>query len=144
MKPITTPETNFNYRGPTPDIGDLPCHRARPGLILSEWDLTKAERLAIMRGARVELGIHTEPIPPVQLSVVSRDSEDNLAYVDEHGPFSAITAGDLDRATLEAHAASLGLLLVHPADDADRPRPRFWQRLWSRLRAAVSQALPDE
>lgn len=95
MKPVKTPDTQFDYKGPTPDIGDLPCYRVRPGFILSEWELTKAERIAIARGARIELGIHTEPIPPVSLHVVQRDAEGALSYVDEHGPWEAITPEEL-------------------------------------------------
>ena len=95
MKPVPTKDDNMTYKGPTPDIGDLPCHRVRPGFILSEWDLTKAERIAIARGGRIELGIHSEPIPPVQLSVVQRDEAGDVSYVDEHGPWEALTPDDI-------------------------------------------------
>lgn len=95
MKPVRTPDTQFDYKGPTPDVRGLPCHRVRPGFILSEWDLTKAERIAIACGGRIELGIHTEPIPPVQLHVVERDQDGALSYVDENGPWERISPEEL-------------------------------------------------
>lgn len=69
MKPRSFESQNLVYRGPTPDVGDLPCERVTPGLIRSVWELTPEERMAIAEGADIELLIHTEPIPPVRLAV---------------------------------------------------------------------------
>lgn len=114
MKPVSTKDDNMTYKGPTPDIGDLPCHRVRPGFILSEWDLTKAERIAIARGGRIELGIHSEPIPPVQLSVVTRNEAGDVSYVDENGPWERIYGDELG----------------YPGDLPQPAQPKSW---WRRL-----------
>lgn len=150
MKPISTPDTNHNYVLPGGTrANDLPCHRVRAGLILSEWDLTKAERLAIARGGRVELGIHTEPIPPVQLHVVMRDAEGGIEYVEAKGPCSEpltpaeLAGGDalhLARTIAHNHGAHLvsAAMLKSYTDDAlelrdlkralDEMRARSWWR----------------
>lgn len=124
MRPVTHPEENVVYKGPTPDIGDLSCYRPKPGLILSEWDLTIAERLALMRGARVELGISTEPIPPVSLAIVNRPGPDGepFDYVEPHGPYRAVDPGDLTESQVRAAAECLGLTLL----DHDSERPLFY------------------
>lgn len=69
MIPRSFPGQNLVYCGPTPDVGDLPCQRLRPGAILSVWELTPEERIAIAEGADIELTILIEPIPPVSLAV---------------------------------------------------------------------------
>jgi len=65
-----TNESNFTYRGPTRDVGDLPCRI--DGLdTFSIWTLTDEERQRIAAGANIRLGIHgMRPIPPVSLGVV--------------------------------------------------------------------------
>lgn len=77
MKPIQTANSNFVYLGPRGDIGNLPCQRA-PGVVLSVWELTDAERIMIANGAQVRLGIYgVEPIPPVMLDIVNEKIIDN-------------------------------------------------------------------
>lgn len=71
MTPRSFPGQNLVYRGPTPDIGDLPCERMRPGVIRSVWEFTPEEHIAVAEGADIELYIHGEPIPPVALIVSS-------------------------------------------------------------------------
>ena len=84
MWPVQTSDTNLVYKLPGgTEENDLPCTRVREGFVISEWELSDAERAAISLGARVELGVHGEPHVPVQLSVVIRDDEGNAAYVDE-------------------------------------------------------------
>lgn len=69
MQPVRTERSNFTYRGPTPDIGDLPCRR-ESGVVYSTWRLSPEERIAIAEGANIELGIwYMEPIPPVSLAI---------------------------------------------------------------------------
>lgn len=73
MRPIKTPVTNDVYRAPPGrehEIGDLPVYRPRHGEIHAVYTLTDEEREAIANGACIELGIYTEPIPPVSLGVV--------------------------------------------------------------------------
>ena len=48
----------------------MDCERVEPGLIVSDWELTTGERRLIEAGARVQLAIFMEPIPPVVLTVV--------------------------------------------------------------------------
>jgi hypothetical protein len=82
MRPRKTPDSNFVYSLPGGnEDNDLHCYRVRPGLVLSEWELTDEEREAIAAGARIELGIYNEPIPPVHLHVVKRDDAGELTYV---------------------------------------------------------------
>lgn len=59
----------MTYLGPSPDVGDLPCRRERPGLVYSTWEFTPEERIAIAEGSNLLLGIWTEPIPPVSLAL---------------------------------------------------------------------------
>jgi hypothetical protein len=72
---IKTESSNFNYLGPEPGIGDLPCERRRIDergrtAIFSTWKLTDEERRAIAEGANIELGIwFMEPIPPVSIAL---------------------------------------------------------------------------
>lgn len=75
MTPRPFAAQNLVYRGPTPDVGDLPCQRVQPGMILSVWELTHEERIAIAEGADIELVILTEPIPPVSLAVHQGEKE---------------------------------------------------------------------
>lgn len=79
MRPIKTNRSNFTYRGPTPDIMDLPCERTRIeggpedglGVVYSVWEPTDEEREFVARGGNIKLGIWgMEPIPPVSLQIV--------------------------------------------------------------------------
>lgn len=68
MIPVATARSNMVYKGPRPEIGDLPCERIRPGLIRSVWRPSEEERAFIAAGGLVELEIFIEPIPPVALN----------------------------------------------------------------------------
>jgi hypothetical protein len=77
MQPIRTERSNFTYKGPTPDIGDLPCRRDG-GVVYSTWELTAEERIAIAEGSNIELGVSEMlaasgfvTIPPVSLAIDS-------------------------------------------------------------------------
>lgn len=80
MRPIKTDRSNFTYKGPTPDIMDLPCERATcPGggamdggrVVYSVWEPSEEERAFVARGGNIKLGIYAmEPIPPVSLQIV--------------------------------------------------------------------------
>jgi hypothetical protein len=81
MRPIRTQATTGNYGAPlgSREIGGLPYYRTHdetmyPGhkvpVIHSTWDPTDDERKAIANGAKIELQICGEPIPPVSLIVV--------------------------------------------------------------------------
>lgn len=73
MDPIRHPSHNFVYRGPTPEIGDLSCHRGSAegmSLVTSHWVPTADELKILNEGGSVKLGIWgLEPIPPVSLGV---------------------------------------------------------------------------
>lgn len=69
MRPVKTVASNTIYRGPTDDIGDLPCQRVN-GEVRSVWELDDDERRLIAEGGRLELAIFGEPIPPVGLAVL--------------------------------------------------------------------------
>lgn len=68
-RPIRTIESNFTYLGPTREIADLPGQR-EDGRFYSVWRLSDEERAQIAAGANIELGIYSEPIPPVSITVV--------------------------------------------------------------------------
>lgn len=86
MKAVKTAVTDVCYHGPAPDIGDLWCHRARPGLIMSIWEPDEDEMKLLKEGGKVVLWIYTEPIPPVSLEVHNEPYTEKVA---EH-PFKNI------------------------------------------------------
>ena len=75
--PIKTERSNFVLRGPTPDVGDLPCRLTTDGVVYSTWDLTPQERIAIAEGANIELGVWTygRGFPPVSLEIDTTPKE---------------------------------------------------------------------
>ena len=80
MEPVTRQSHNFVYRGPTPDIGDLSCER-RDGGVFSHWKPSAEELAMLAAGGAVELGIYSEPIPPVNVAVIAAEekSQDETA-----------------------------------------------------------------
>lgn len=82
MKPVRTAWTEIVYRGPTPEIGDLWCHREAPGEIWSVWEPTEEERAKLAAGGRILVVLNTEPIPPLSVSVATAEES---APVAEHG-----------------------------------------------------------
>lgn len=92
MKPIKTSQSNFVYKGPVPDIGDLPCERAQvegggidgAGVVYSVWELSPEEREFVARGGNLKLGIiGCEPIPPVSLQIVHEGMAEHPSSVKE-------------------------------------------------------------
>lgn len=75
MDPKDTPDCNFTYTGPTPEIGDLRVQRAKEDgqrVVFSFWDTSEQERALVAAGADLKLGIwNNEPIPPVSLDIVT-------------------------------------------------------------------------
>jgi hypothetical protein len=71
VNPIKTNRSNFVFRGPTLDIGDVWAEVDRSaGVVYVDWQPTEAERAAIGRGKGVvRLGILQFPMPPVSLEV---------------------------------------------------------------------------
>jgi len=71
MTPVKTDRSNFVFRGPTLDIGDIWAEVDRSeGVVYVDWQPTDAEREAIARGKGViRLGIVQFPMPPVSLEV---------------------------------------------------------------------------
>jgi hypothetical protein len=82
VKPVRTAWTEMVYRGPSADVGDLWCHRVRPGEIMSVWEPTDQERALLADGGRVVLSLLSEPIPPIAIWV---QSDEHTAPVAEHG-----------------------------------------------------------
>lgn len=76
------------YSSPDTDrVKDLHCEQEEPGRISSVWWLTPAEREAIYLGSNILLTIHSEPIPPISLSVteqqgIGEDGPDALERLD--------------------------------------------------------------
>ena len=63
--------SNLVYRGPVPEVADLPCQRLSAGHVYAVFELTDEDRAAIAAGANIMLGIHHEPIPPVSLDTTT-------------------------------------------------------------------------
>jgi len=70
MKPVRHGASNLVYRGPTPDIGDLWCHRVTHGQIRVVYEFSDNDRKQIAAGGRVELAMYCEPIPPISMAVL--------------------------------------------------------------------------
>jgi ABC-type sugar transport system substrate-binding protein len=73
VRPVHFPGANVVWHGiPGVGIEDLPAQRIHRDIVLSIWDLTPEERMAIAEGALVELQIRTVlPHPAVALYVSS-------------------------------------------------------------------------
>lgn len=79
MDPIKTNRSNFVYRGPTDDIGDLDVERTSEqgaSVVYAVFEPSEEERQAIADGGFVKLGIWgMEPIPPVSLRTVKNEEK---------------------------------------------------------------------
>jgi len=79
MHPIKTRESNFVYRGPTPEIADLPC-RMEGIDTFCVFELSDEDRQLVAAGGVLRLGIHgVRPILPV-----------SVAFVAPGGPFARV------------------------------------------------------
>jgi DNA-directed RNA polymerase subunit RPC12/RpoP len=76
MRPVRTQDADVTYLGPNPEIADLPVHRAEVGRIYATFALSDAERTMIANGAQVQIGIFTEPMPPISVAVVNEPESD--------------------------------------------------------------------
>jgi hypothetical protein len=70
LRPIRTETSNFTYLGFEPQIADLPCRRD-DGKVYAVYALTDEEREMIANGGQVQLGIYSEPIPPISMTIVN-------------------------------------------------------------------------
>lgn len=77
MESVSRKDHNTLYRGPTAEIGDLPCRREEPGLIVSHWRPNEEELARLNAGGVIELNVWAEPIPPLLVTAASDD--DTLA-----------------------------------------------------------------
>lgn len=81
MRAIKRRTHNVLYRGEHEQDGrvvnegvfDLPCER-RDGAIFSHWKPAPEELAILNAGGCIELGVHSEPIPPVSVNVVAREA----------------------------------------------------------------------
>lgn len=73
MRPIKHNGSNFVYRGPSDDIGDLWVHRDGRGGVFAVYEFTDRERELIAAGAHIEFGIYQEPMPPISARVTNVD-----------------------------------------------------------------------
>lgn len=70
MIPVKTDRSNFVFRGPTLDIGDIWTEVDQErGTVFVDWQPTTAELEAIARGGVIRLAIMQFPMPPVMLEV---------------------------------------------------------------------------
>lgn len=70
MHPVKHAGSNFVYRGPTPEIGDLWVERVHPHRVHVVYDFDDNERKLIAEGGRIELAMFNEPIPPISMRVL--------------------------------------------------------------------------
>lgn len=79
MQAIRTTDSNFTFLGPAPDIADLPGRRGS-GRFTAVFALTDSEREMIANGAQIELGIWSDPIPPVSIAVARHEEAPGLEH----------------------------------------------------------------
>lgn len=79
MGPIRLAWTKLVYRGPQPGIGDLWCHRVKPGLIESVWKPNEHEAKLLAEGGAIVLALHAEPIPPISMRVIPAEHAQEVA-----------------------------------------------------------------
>lgn len=88
MDPVKRSDHNFNYLGPTDEIGDLSVRRTSKGAF-SHWRPTEAELAILNQGGVVELGVYQAPMPPVSVGVVPVEpcpgSPDGEHDFEDHG-----------------------------------------------------------
>ncbi len=73
MHPVKHAGCNLVYRGPKADIGDLHVTRRLHGsrvVVEVVYEFDDNDRRLIAEGGRVRLGIFSEPIPPVSMTVL--------------------------------------------------------------------------
>jgi hypothetical protein len=70
--PIRAAWMDVCYKGTSPDVGDLWCHREEPGVIATLWRPTPEELTALLQGGAIAVVIHTEPIPPLGVTAVTK------------------------------------------------------------------------
>jgi hypothetical protein len=74
MHPIRTNKLPNTYRGPVPEVADLPCYiDPVQDRVVSVFTFTAEEREAIANGANLQLSVMARPLPPVALSVTDYD-----------------------------------------------------------------------
>lgn len=78
MDPVRTEWTELVYRGISPDVGDLWCHRQAHGCIMACYDFTPEERETVANGGRVVISLLTEPIPPISLMVMTGEETEPI------------------------------------------------------------------
>lgn len=93
MDPVTRPECNSVMLGHGL-VGDLAVllPRGGPARVLSFWQPTEKERLALAAGAQVELSVYGQgEMPPVSVLVVhevDESGEQVLRYADQEHAYS--------------------------------------------------------
>lgn len=94
MHPVRTEDCNIVYRGPDghPEIGDLWCHRVRPGVIRVTFEPDDIELELLKTGGRVQLTMMREPIAPIMMEVMDKDVTEPIGphgwKITETPPFS--------------------------------------------------------
>jgi len=74
MRPVKREDHNFEYLGPTDEIGDLPG-RVEEDCFVSHWEPSDQEKQLIAEGGVIELSVFAKPIPPVAVNVTTRHPE---------------------------------------------------------------------
>lgn len=73
MKPIRTAHSNFVWKGPTPEIGDLHAQMDHESQrTRTVWTLSADERIAVAAGANIALDVWGQH-PPVDVSVTNEE-----------------------------------------------------------------------
>jgi hypothetical protein len=83
MEPVKRSDHNHVYKGEHFDqklgrvvnkgVGDLSCFRERPGLVRGHWKPSPEELAILNAGGHVEVGVWTEPIPPLSVNAIAAD-----------------------------------------------------------------------
>lgn len=75
VAPTTLAGTPVVFAEDQPQYQPLPARRTKDGRVITEWELTEAERLRIAHGENVRLTILTfnDPLQPVLVEITCED-----------------------------------------------------------------------
>jgi predicted RNA-binding Zn-ribbon protein involved in translation (DUF1610 family) len=98
---VRTPYTNAVLKGPSEDIGDLPCELAldpehKSVVTVSAWEPDERQRALIAAGAHLRMSVWQHPIPPLALAIESPfcNCGSVTIYVKNEGAFACPNCGE--------------------------------------------------
>lgn len=77
MEPVKRSHHNTNYKGPTPEIGDLSAYEVE-GQVSSHWRPNSEELAVLVEGGDIEVTVFATPPPPIGVGVTENEGDDAL------------------------------------------------------------------